>query len=93
MHRCKSKFRYKLTCTDVNPNLDINVVYNEYLQGLRVDETLDQWKWVFKPIKPGNTELTIYFTYKGAPIGEPVTKEIRIKVGGAPFPCAPRMEG
>ena len=77
---------YQVLCSDVDPNLQVHIGYNEYLKGLKVSTPSNQFIWDFKPIKEGDTTLKIWFTFKGAPIGSAIEQEMRISSVGSPSP-------
>lgn len=69
---------YELICTSIDPNLQISPVYNEYIEGRRVDETSTQYTYKFSPSKIGDTTFRALFLYKSSPIGDGFSKDIRI---------------
>jgi len=74
---------YKLTCTNTNPNIQINPVINDQMiKGIAVEETSSQYIYKFKPIKIGTTEIIARFLYKNAQIGTPFRQEIKISPSG-----------
>ena len=56
----------------------MNVAFNDYLKGLKVEEPPGQYVWKFSPVKEGETKLTVYFSHKGSPIGEPTNFNLKI---------------
>lgn len=76
---------YTLTCNNENPNIQIEVPYNEFFKGISVSESEGKFEYVFQPIKIGNTYLTVLFKYKGVSIGNPFKKEIKILQGSVPL--------
>lgn len=76
---------YSLTCTNENPNIDIEVPYNPSFEGVSVSESNGQFTYKLKPTRIGIAEFTALFKYRGASIGEPFTKEVRVKQGNAPL--------
>ena len=61
---------YEFKCTNVNPNLQVNVLPNSFFKGVKVNSESEIYSWTFQPVKLGKTSLEVSFTYKGSPIGE-----------------------
>lgn len=74
----QANMTYALTCSNRDPNIGINVLFNDFLKGLKVEEPANQYVWNFLPVKEGETTLTVYFTHKGAPIGEAASFNLKI---------------
>lgn len=70
---------YIFSCTGVSNNIDVNVPYNEYYEGISADTTSNIYQYTFKPVKFGVTNFFASFSYKGATIFSPFTQEIRIQ--------------
>ncbi len=69
---------YSLVCQNDNPNIEIEVPYNEYFQGVSVSESEGTFTYKLKPTKIGIMNLVALFTYNGNSIGEPFSKEVKI---------------
>lgn len=76
---------YNLVCNNENPNIDIDVPYNEYFEGVSLSEADGRFEYKLKPIKIGNTDFLAFFKYKNVIIGAPFRKAIRIFTGGTPL--------
>ncbi len=74
---------YSLTCSNVNNNLDVNIPYSEYYEGIGVDKASGIYTYNFKPVKHGNTNFLATFTYIGATLFQPFNSEIRISSTGS----------
>ena len=73
---------YSFICNGVMPNINIIPQYNEYFEGLSVEEPADQFVYKIRPLKEGKTTFIAYFSYKNAPIGTPFKQEVNIVSGG-----------
>ncbi|MHA1867821.1 MAG: hypothetical protein ACTSXD_07120 [Candidatus Heimdallarchaeaceae archaeon] len=69
---------YKLSCTLSDPNINIEVPYNDFFIGKNVNEVSGTFEYVLEPVKIGNTNFLATFNYKGLSIGKPFEKEIRV---------------
>jgi len=77
---------YTFTCTNVNSNIQINTLYNQFYQGITTDTTSNIYTYSFKPIQYGNTNFTVYFTSRGLQVFAPFNQEIRISSEGMQVP-------
>ncbi|MGC9309590.1 MAG: PEGA domain-containing protein [Candidatus Nanoarchaeia archaeon] len=75
---------YSLICQNKNPNIKIQPQSNELYIGKSVSESGGQFEYEIKPVKVGNTKFKALFTYRGVPVGQPYTKDIRIGYGNLP---------
>lgn len=76
-----------LVCNNViNPNLQVNVVPNVAIRGDSPEVRDTQFVWHYTPTLIGNTEIQVYFTYKGVPIGDVQTFPIRVIPAGQSLP-------
>lgn len=73
---------YSLTCQNVIDNLEVVPQYNEYLEGVRVEYSSGVFIYTFKATQIGNTKFVATFNYKGAPIFEPYSQNIKITPSG-----------
>jgi len=76
----------QLICSNVHPDIKIEVDPNLFLRGIRTDEPENQWIWTFTGEKLGVTKLRWWYKYKGGVIGTYQEEEIRIMAGDAPLP-------
>lgn len=75
---------YQLTCTLSNPNVQIYPVIDpEFIQGVTVDQTANQYIYSFKGIKTGNTNVTAKFVYQNGEVGKRFSQEVKITPSGA----------
>lgn len=74
---------YIFSCSNENPNLAMEVLYNDFFKGISVSEDGSNFKYKFQPLKMGNTDFVCLFKYKGVPIGDPFVKEVRITKSGS----------
>lgn len=76
---------YEMICNNDNPNIIIEVPYNEFFEGVSVSETEGTFKYKIRPTKIGLAKFIATFKYKGVCIGEPFSKDIRIVQGDIPL--------
>lgn len=76
---------YSLICNLNNPNINIEVPYNEYFSGQGVSETTGKFEYKLTPKKVGTTKFLALFKYKGVTIGNPFEKSITISQGNVPI--------
>lgn len=76
---------YSLVCNNENPNLAVEVLYNNFFKGVSVSESEGKFEYKFQPMSIGTTNFTALFKYKDVPIGTPFTKEVRITQGSTPI--------
>lgn len=69
---------YKFICTVLNPNINIQPLYNEYFVGISLETPPNQFIYTLKPVKEGETQFTAIYLYNNVPIGEPFKKNITI---------------
>lgn len=77
---------YSFTCSNVQKNLEISPLYNEYFEGLNAHLSGSIYTYEFKPIKYGDTYFLSTFTYLGAPLFSPFKQEIKISSAGSVVP-------
>lgn len=70
------------SCTNVIDNIDISPQYNEFIEGIRADFISNIYTYTFKPTKIGSTKFISVFTYKGSPVFNPFSQEIRVTTSG-----------
>ncbi len=75
---------HSLVCNNDNPNIGIEVLYNEYFEGTGLTESDGRIEYKITPKKVGNTVFIASFNYKGFNIGEPFIKDVRIMQGNMP---------
>jgi len=77
---------YSFTCSNVQKNLEVSPVFNEYFEGQNVQLNGDIYIYEFTPIKYGNTQFISTFTYLGAPLFSPFKQDIKIASSGSTIP-------
>lgn len=77
---------YSLTCSGVVANLDVQVPYSEYFQGVSAEITSGILTYVFKPVKYGVTNFVANFYYLNLPIFEPFVQNVTISASGTGLP-------
>ena len=73
---------YTFTCNNIVENLEVNPRYDEYLEGIMAEYGTNKYTYTFKAKKLGTTSFVATFTYKGSPIFEAFSKDIRITLSG-----------
>ena len=73
---------YTLNCQGVVSNIEVNVPYNEYFEGIRAEYSSGTYVYTFKPIKMGNTKFIATFDYKGSSIFSQYSNDVRIASTG-----------
>lgn len=78
---------YNMVCTNIQPDVTIapDADY-EYIQGVGLDTSSNQFIWYFQPIKYGNTIIKAKFSYRNVPVGQPYKQEVKISSSGAVSP-------
>jgi len=77
---------YSFTCSNVQKNLEVSPVFNEYFEGQNVILSGDIYTYELKPIKYGNTDFISTFTYLGAPLFAPFRQEVKISSSTSTIP-------
>lgn len=73
---------YSLTCTNLNPNIQISPQSNLYLQGQGITLTSNAYTYNFIATTLGVTNVTANFLYQNAPVGQPFNQQISITSNG-----------
>lgn len=74
---------YTLTCTNTIDNIQINVGYNEYLEGTKVEYGGGTYKYYFRAKKLGSSTFIATFSYMGSSIFEAFKKEFKVTPSGS----------
>lgn len=69
---------YKFSCVLNDPNINVEVPYNDFFIGKNVNEVSGNFEYLIEPVKIGNFVFLATFNYKGLSIGKAFTKEIRV---------------
>ncbi len=77
---------YQFTCSNVQKNLEINPLYNDYFEGVNTILNGNIYTYYFKAVKFGNSEFIANFRYLGAPIFSPFKQEVKISSSGSSVP-------
>jgi hypothetical protein len=77
---------YSFTCSNQNSNIEINPEASDYFEGKSVDISPGIFKYIFIPLKTGDTTFKASFSYKGAPIYSPFHQDVRITNAGSTTP-------
>lgn len=77
---------YSFNCANVANNIEVNVHYNPYFEGISADLSSGIYTYRFKPIKFGNTDFIASFSYRGSPIFQAFKQEVKISASGASIP-------
>lgn len=73
---------YSFTCTNTMSNIQVNVPYNDFFEGLGADLSSGIYTYRFKPIKMGNTKFMASFSYMGSAIFDAYEQDVRISSYG-----------
>lgn len=74
---------YNLVCTGLVPDVTIEpIIDNEYIRGVGVEQTSNQYTWSFSPKKYGNTFIKAQFKYQGSIVGDLYSQEVKIQSAG-----------
>lgn len=77
----------KLTCSNVDFNIRVNPLYNEFFEGLGSETIGGIYTYNFKPVKYGNTNFKARFTsLDGSPLFSEFSQEVVISSSGATLP-------
>lgn len=75
---------YSLVCTGIQPDIKIVPrVDNDFIYGVGLDTSANQYSWNFKPKKFGNTIIQAEFYYRDAPVGDIFKQEVKITSSGS----------
>lgn len=73
---------YTFICTNAVSNLDVKPLYNEYLEGIKVDYSSGTYTYTFKAKKIGSSTFISTFEYKGSPLFEAFQKDFKVTPSG-----------
>lgn len=74
---------YVFSCGNIVENLEVNPQYNSFFEGKKAEYGAGNYVYTFKAKKLGATTFISTFTYKGSPIFESYSKEVRITTSGS----------
>jgi len=78
---------YSMICSNLQPDISINpIIDDEYIKGIGVDTSSNQYIWYFQPKKMGNTIIKAVFNYLNSPVGDTFSQEVKIQSSGSIIP-------
>ena len=75
---------YSMVCTNLQPDVTIMPkIDNDYIKGVGVDISSNQYVWNFRARQIGATTINAEFFFRGAPVGDLFSQNVKITPGGA----------